>query len=150
MKTLFSKLNQITIENVLFLFTDELMVIVEYCRFGNLKDVLEKHHKNVKNQTTDNTNCQMQMTKTRNTAFASARSVSRNDLASWSYQIAQGMQFLAAHNIVHGNLAARSILLTDGNIVKISDFGLARAMYKTEAYIFEKEVSICIWKRFCF
>lgn len=117
------------------------MIIVEYCRFGNLKDVLEKHHKNVKNQTTDNTNCQMQMTKTRNTAFASARSVSRNDLASWSYQIAQGMQFLAAHNIVHGNLAARSILLTDGNIVKISDFGLARAMYKTEAYILEKEVS---------
>lgn len=119
--------------------TDELMVIVEYCRYGNLKDVLEKHHKNIKNQNTDSNI--VQMSKSRVPGFGTARSVTQNDLASWSYQVAQGMQFIAAHNIVHGNLAARSILLTDGNIVKISDFGLARAMNRTEAYICEKEVN---------
>lgn len=116
------------------------MVIVEYCRYGNLKDVLEKHHKNVKNQIIDSNT--VQMTKSRASAFGSARSVSQGDLASWSYQIAQGMQFIASQNIVHGNLAARSIFLTDGNIVKISDFGLARAMNKVDAYIAEKEVKI--------
>lgn len=71
---------------------------------------------------------------------ALAVSVTRNNLASWSYQIAQGMQFLASRKIIHGNLAARSIFLADGSIAKISDFGLARAMYKTETYIAEKEV----------
>lgn len=113
------------------------MVIVEYCRYGNLKDVLEKHRHNVKNQNTDSNT--VQMIKSRAPA-ATAIAVTRNNLASWSYQIAQGMQFLASQKIVHGNLAARSILLAEGNIAKISDFGLARAMYKTETYIAEKEV----------
>lgn len=116
------------------------MVIVEYCRFGNLKDVLEKHHKNVKNQIIDSST--MQMSKSRVSTFGTARSVSQKDLASWSYQVAQGMQFLASQNIVHGNVAARSVLLTEGNIVKISDFGLARAMNKVDAYIAEKEVKL--------
>lgn len=120
-----------------FLLADELMVIVEYCRFGNLKDVLEKHHKNVKNQIIDSST--MQITKSRGPT--TARSVTQKDLASWSYQIAQGMQYIASQNIVHGNLSARCILLTDGNLVKISDFGLARAMYKTDAYIYDKEVT---------
>lgn len=113
------------------------MVIVEYCRHGNLKDVLEKHHKNIKNQNSDSNT--VQMTKSRAPGFATV-SVTQNNLASWAYQVAQGMQYVASMNIVHGNLSARSILLTDGNIVKITDFGLARAMYKTDAYIYEKEV----------
>lgn len=115
------------------------MVIFEYCRHGNLKDVLEKHHKNVKNQSTDNST--MQMTKSRSAGFNTV-AVTQNNLASWSYQVAQGMQFLASQYIVHGNLSARAILLGDGNIVKISDFGLARSMYKTDAYIGEKEVKL--------
>lgn len=114
------------------------MVLVEYCRYGNLKDVLEKHHKNVKNQNIDSNT--VQMTKARAPAFAAVRAVTRNDLASWSYQIAQGMQFIASYNIVHGNLSARSILLTDANIVKISDFGLARSMYRADTCVSEKEV----------
>lgn len=127
------------------LFTDELMVIVEYCRYGNLKDVLEKHRHNVKNQNTDSNT--VQMIKSRAPA-ATAISVTRNNLASWSYQIAQGMQFLASQKIVHGNLGARAILLAEGNIAKISDFGLARSMYKTETYIAEKEVQFNLNKNY--
>ncbi len=114
------------------------MVIMEYCRYGILKDVLEKHRQNVKNQSTDSNT--VQMSKSRVTG--GSVSVTRKNLASWSYQIAQGMHFLASQKIVHGNLAARSILLADRNIAKISDFGLARAMYKVDAYIAEKEVKI--------
>lgn len=115
------------------------MVIFEYCRFGNLKDVLEKHHNNVRNQNTDSNI--VQMTKSRVSTFGTAVPVAASNLASWSYQVAQGMQFLASHRIVHGNLSARSILLAEGNLVKISDFGLARAMHKVDAYISEKEVT---------
>lgn len=114
------------------------MVIMEYCRYGNLKDVLEKHRQNVKNQNTDSNT--MQVSKSR--IAATAISVTRNNLSSWSHQIAQGMNFLSKQKIVHANLAARSIFLADGNIAKISDFGLARAMYKADTYIAEKEV-IC-------
>lgn len=127
--------------NVNFLFaTEEIMVIVEYCQYGNLRDVLEKHHKNMKNSNTDNNIMQIQ--KSRPAAFGAARPVTQKNLYSWAYQVAQGMQYIASHNIVHGNLAARSVLLADGNIVKISDFGLARSMYKTDAYIAEKEVKL--------
>lgn len=123
-----------------FFVTDELMVIVEYCRYGNLKDILEKHRQNVKNQNIDSNS--VQMTKSRGAGFSTAVSVTRKNLSSWSYQLAQGMQFLASQKIVHGNLAARSILLADRNIAKISDFGLARAMFKADAYIAEKEVHL--------
>lgn len=113
----------------------ELMVIMEYCRYGNLKDVLEKHRQNVKNQNTDSNTMQVSKSRIATTAI----SVTRNNLSSWSYQVAQGMHFLSAQKIVHANLAARSIFLADGNIAKISDFGLSRAMYKADAYIAEKE-----------
>lgn len=36
--------------------------------------------------------------------------------------------------VLHGDLAARNILLSDNNIVKICDFGLAKSMYKTDNY----------------
>lgn len=109
------------------------MVIFEYCQHGNLRDVLEKHHKNIKNQISDSNT--VQITKSRT-------SVTPKNLASWSYQVAQGMAFLASNYIIHGNLSARAILLTDSNVAKISDFGLARAMHKVEAYIAEKEGKI--------
>jgi serine/threonine protein kinase len=44
----------------------------------------------------------------------------------WARQIACGMEFLAGKNVVHGDLALRNILLTQTDVVKISDFGLAR------------------------
>lgn len=36
--------------------------------------------------------------------------------------------------VLHGDLAARNTLLTENNIVKICDFGLARTMYQNCNY----------------
>ena len=36
--------------------------------------------------------------------------------------------------VVHGDLAARNILLTHDNLVKICDFGLAKTVYNDSAY----------------
>ena len=54
--------------------------------------------------------------------------LSTRDLISWSYQIAEGMEFLSQKKVIHADLAARNILLTEARLVKICDFGLARQL----------------------
>jgi serine/threonine protein kinase len=43
--------------------------------------------------------------------------------------------------VLHGDLAARNILLADDNVVKICDFGLAKSMYKSDNYRKKSAVS---------
>jgi len=42
--------------------------------------------------------------------------------------VADGMQHLSSYKIVHKDLAARNVLLGEGFIAKVSDFGLSRAV----------------------
>ncbi|PNF14062.1 hypothetical protein B7P43_G03563 [Cryptotermes secundus] len=62
------------------------------------------------------------------------RPVCTHDLLCWAFQVARGMDYLASRKVMHGDLAARNILLADDNIVKICDFGLAKSMYKSDNY----------------
>ncbi|XP_075218666.1 vascular endothelial growth factor receptor 1-like [Lycorma delicatula] len=55
--------------------------------------------------------------------------ISTQDLLCWSFQIARGMEYLASRKVLHGDLAARNVLLAENNIVKICDFGLSKNMY---------------------
>lgn len=71
------------------------------------------------------------------------RLVTTSDLLCWSFQVARGMDYLASRKVLHGDLAARNILLCDDNVVKICDFGLARSMYTTGEY----HIKTSVWNR---
>ena len=49
-------------------------------------------------------------------------------LANLSSQICQGMAYLESRRLIHRDLAARNILVFSKDTVKISDFGLSRAL----------------------
>ncbi|XP_030556621.1 vascular endothelial growth factor receptor 1 isoform X6 [Drosophila novamexicana] len=63
-----------------------------------------------------------------------AMTVTTTDLFSWAFQVARGMYYLSSKKVLHGDLAARNILLCEDNVVKICDFGLARSMYRGDNY----------------
>uniref|UniRef100_A0A8C8HEL8 receptor protein-tyrosine kinase n=1 Tax=Oncorhynchus tshawytscha TaxID=74940 RepID=A0A8C8HEL8_ONCTS len=58
-----------------------------------------------------------------------------DDLLRFSYQVAQGLDFLAAKNCIHRDVAARNVLLTDRRVAKICDFGLARDIMNDSNYV---------------
>ena len=45
--------------------------------------------------------------------------------ASFACQVAEGMAFLEGRGVVHRNLAARNVMLSQSMTVKIADFGMA-------------------------
>ncbi|KAM6983424.1 platelet-derived growth factor receptor beta-like [Tautogolabrus adspersus] len=61
--------------------------------------------------------------------------LSLNDLLSFSYQTSQAMDFLSSRNCVHRDLAARNVLVCEGKMLKVCDFGLARDLKKEQDYI---------------
>ncbi|KAK3920398.1 Vascular endothelial growth factor receptor 1 [Frankliniella fusca] len=61
--------------------------------------------------------------------------ISTRDLICYAFQVARGMEYLASRKVLHGDLAARNILLADNNVIKICDFGLAKSVYKDENYL---------------
>uniref|UniRef100_A0A8C1ZFX6 receptor protein-tyrosine kinase n=1 Tax=Cyprinus carpio TaxID=7962 RepID=A0A8C1ZFX6_CYPCA len=101
-----------------------LMVIVEYCKHGNLSSYLKSKRGEYSPYKVNSI-----------ITFSDWDHLTMKDLISYSFQVAKGMEFLASRKCIHRDLAARNILLSENNVVKICDFGLARDVYKDPDYV---------------
>lgn len=103
----------------------KLWLLLEFCQYGDLKDYLVQNRKKLLSESeTDAMNSRC--------------------LIQWCYDIAKGMKYLARNQIMHGDLAARNVLigedpLQSGYLVaKVSDFGLSKTFYDNIKYKKEK------------
>ena len=58
----------------------------------------------------------------------------QRDLLSFALDIAKGMAYLAKNRFIHRDLAARNCLVNSELQVKVSDFGMTRALIGNSSY----------------
>ena len=124
---LFSMLKDLEHPNVIAAFGvctskgGPVCVVLEYADRGSLRDYLRKSRGIMKPQP-DNLDLEVEI-------------LTPNDILTFAWQIARGMDYLSRMKLVHRDLAARNILLSSiGKICKISDFGLTRDVYADDTY----------------
>uniref|UniRef100_A0A8C3VYS7 Tyrosine-protein kinase n=1 Tax=Catagonus wagneri TaxID=51154 RepID=A0A8C3VYS7_9CETA len=86
-----------------------VQLVMEYVPLGSLRDYLPRH------------------------------SVGLAQLLLFAQQICEGMAYLHAQHYVHRDLAARNVLLDNNRLVKIGDFGLAKAVPEGHEYYCVRE-----------
>ena len=98
--------------------TGRLWLLLEYCPCGDMKNFLNKNRE----------------------VFEEGhhQSLNMNLFLQWGYGIANGMEYLSSMKIMHGDLAARNILISnldsESYVAKITDFGLSKAFYDKTSY----------------
>ncbi|XP_034480747.1 fibroblast growth factor receptor homolog 2 [Drosophila innubila] len=105
-----------------------LWVIVEYAPHGNLKDFLKQNRPGTLQRRSDSDGYLDDRSMVRH------QQLGEKDLIMFAFQIARGMEYLASRRCIHRDLAARNVLVSDGYVMKIADFGLARDIQDTEYY----------------
>lgn len=81
-----------------------VQLVMEYVPLGSLRDYLPRH------------------------------SVGLAQLLLFAQQICEGMAYLHTQHYIHRDLAARNVLLDNNRLVKIGDFGLAKAVPEGHEY----------------
>ncbi|XP_055349581.1 macrophage colony-stimulating factor 1 receptor 2-like isoform X2 [Paramacrobiotus metropolitanus] len=118
----------------------EMMLLMEYARFGSLLTYLRAQDRAYyynhtasdgrllpysdeeagRLQKTAEAQCQSRSEDTQK------QILSTNALLKLAYQSSRGLEYLSSRSIIHRDVAARNVLICDGLVAKIADFGLAK------------------------
>jgi len=90
-------------------------ILYDYAVYGDLHEYLIMHSPNSDITSRDSAGRQ--------------QILQHGDMFQLGAQIAAGMDYLSARNVVHGDLAARNVLVADNVTLKISDLGPSRNSY---------------------
>ncbi|XP_019747486.1 platelet-derived growth factor receptor beta-like isoform X2 [Hippocampus comes] len=74
--------------------------------------------------------------------ISDSTALDRSDLCSFSFQVASAMNFLSSRNCVHGDLAARNVLVCEERLVKVGHFGPARDPLEDRDYVARGRASL--------
>lgn len=100
---------------------EPLMVIVEFCSYGDLQSYL-RHCRGVEDKYYQDL------------YKVPIEKLGSRDLLSFAIQTARGMAHLAGMKVVHRDLAARNVLIDENKVCKVADFGFARDIYVEDHY----------------
>jgi serine/threonine protein kinase len=110
----------------------DLWLLLEFCQYGDLKNYLAKNETKILRGGEDdplNSRC----------------------LIKWAYDVCKGMEYLSENKIMHGDLAARNVLLDESPVLKghsvgkVADFGMSKKFYENTNYQKESRVMVP-WK----
>ena len=113
----------------------QLWLLLELCQYGDLKQYLVENKSMI-------------------LSGNESDPINNRCLIKWAYDIANGMQYLAENRIMHGDLAARNILMDEDPlqsgcpVAKVADFGLSKRFYDNVKY--EKKSRPVAWKWMAF
>ncbi|ODN01725.1 Vascular endothelial growth factor receptor 1 [Orchesella cincta] len=124
----------------------EILIGVEYCDNGCLLNFLRKYGNSFQNMVTKDGKIVHDLSAIdTGQQYCNISVMSTRDLFRWAYHIACGMNYLQMKQVLHGDLAARNVLLTDRNVAKIGDFGLSRLLANSENYTKQSQTALP-WK----
>ena len=121
------------------LHNGDLYALLEFCPHGNLKDFLINHRADFYSSVINN---------------IAVNNLDDRLFLKWAHSIAKGMEYLYNKKIMHGDLAARNILIgglegdNDNYVAKVSDFGLSKNFY--DNYRYKKQNRDVPWKWMAF
>ena len=114
----------------------KIWLILEYCSHGDMKSFLLKNRDVISRGLNHHT--------------VPHETLNIRLFIKWSHSICKGMDYLASKNIMHGDLAARNILICKHEndksyLAKIGDFGLSKAFCENASYLKQERKNIP-WK----
>ncbi|XP_021961983.1 mast/stem cell growth factor receptor kita isoform X2 [Folsomia candida] len=99
-----------------------LSLVMEYCSFGDLLSYLIANKNWFMTDMGDWSNSHSDYAAWQSTLILS-------DLLRWAADTARGMEFIASERVIHGDLAARNVLLSFDRRAKITNFGLTTTTF---------------------
>ncbi|XP_055347343.1 fibroblast growth factor receptor 3-like isoform X2 [Paramacrobiotus metropolitanus] len=122
----------------------DILLLLEFSRYGSLLQYLKDHRDRFYNHTSPDGDLLFYDEKyadsleravdaeavngSGDSKIYDGRILATRDLINFAFQISRGMEYLGTRSIIHRDLAARNVLVCDGRVIKISDFGMSKQM----------------------